>query len=99
MLDIERIVKLQAEVIELYAEPNLVAVDTWGIHVQRDGLLEIEPDKLLWIIEKRPVDEDDRFPYEVYVTRHGVRWFAIGTLEEFELDARFLIAEGQGYGD
>ena len=83
MLDIERIVKLQAEVIELYSEPNLIAVDTWGIHVQRAGLLEVEPDKSLWTIFERPT-ANEIYTHEVYIDAYGTRWFAIGTLEEFE---------------
>ena len=85
MLDIERIVKAHAETTELKQSPELLSIESWGVHVSKAGLLQVEPDKSLWIIVKRNCPENHpHYPYQATVHLHGIRWFAIGTKEEFD---------------
>ena len=82
MLDIERIVKAHTETTELKRSPELLSIESWGVHVSKEGLLQVEPNKYLWTIVERNCPD---YPYQAIVHLHGVKWFAIGTQEEFDV--------------
>ena len=86
MLDLERIVELSTGLAEVYEELDLISIRPGGVHLTQKGLLEVEPDKSLWIVTDRRCHENlPIFPLEASVIMHGVKWFAIGTKEEFDV--------------
>ena len=85
MLDIERIVKVQSEVAELYKSAELLSIDYNRVHLQPKGLVQVEPDKSQWVIVHRyDSDTESAYPLMASVLLHGTKWFAIGTQEDFD---------------
>jgi len=81
MLDIDRIAELQTETTKLKQSTELLSIESWGVHLTQKGLLQVEPDKSLWIIEEQ---DCPNYSYQASVHLHGVKWFTIGSKEEFE---------------
>ena len=84
MLDIERIVELSTGLTEVSKKLDLISIRPSEVHLTQKGLLEVEPDKSLWTIVDRDCAENPPlYPIEAFIILEGVRWFAIGTKEEF----------------
>ena len=84
MLDLERIVELSTGLTEVYKELNLISIRPSEVHLTQKGLLEVEPDKSLWIVTDWWADKPI-FSHTASVTMHGVKWFTLGTKEEFDV--------------
>jgi len=83
MLDIVRIVKLRTELAEVCKELDLISIRPSEVHLTQEGLLEVEPDKSLWIVTDRG-SGGIYFSHVASVTMHGVKWFTLGSKEEFD---------------
>ena len=85
MLDLERIVKLRTELAEVCKELDLISIRPSEVHLTQKGLLEVESDKSLWIVEERG-SGGIYFSHVASVIMHGVKWFTLGSKEEFGVD-------------
>ena len=85
MLDLERIVELSTGLTEVYEELDLISIRPSEVHLTQKGLLEVEPDKSLWIVTDRG-SGGIYFSHVASVIMHGVKWFTLGSKEEFGVD-------------